>query len=157
VERCHTLVEANEEVIISEDERGGDTPRYFGLRVSPLYRRNGHLAVTVTGRLIVLNDITERIQAERALKESEGRFRNIFAEVPIGIAVVDSDSHLLQVNRAFCEMLGYSEQELIGRSISAITHPNDIGKDAILAEQAFNGEITSYQLPGGKTVPEEKS
>jgi PAS domain S-box-containing protein len=140
LERCHNLVELDEEISMGE----GDAIRYFGLRISPLYRHSGHLAVT--GRLIVLHDLTERIQAERALKESEGRFRNIFAEVPIGMAVVDSDGHLLQVNRAFCEMLGYNEQELIGRSISAITHPTDAGKDTLLAEQALTGEITSYQV-----------
>jgi len=144
VERCRTLEGINEEVIISEEKSVGDTPRSFGLRVSPLYSRSGHLALT--GRLIILNDITARIQAEKALKESEERLRNIFAAVPIGMAVVDSTDHLLQVNRAFCEMLGYSEQELIGRRISAITHPGDVGKDAILAEQALNGEIASYQV-----------
>lgn len=146
VELCCNLTEGvmNDEVIIGQDEGEGETQRYFGLRISPLYRQNGHLAVT--GRLIVLSDISGRIQAERALKESEERFRNIFAEVPIGMAVVDSDGHVLQVNRAFCEMLGYREQELIARSISAITHPNDVGKDMLLAEQALKGEITSYQV-----------
>jgi PAS domain S-box-containing protein len=144
VERCRNLVEVNEEVIIGENEKKNETLHYFSLRISSLYRWNGHLAVR--GRLIVLSDITEHIQAERALKESEERFRNIFAEVPIGMAVADSEGHLLQVNRAFCEMLGYHEQELIGRSISAITHPNDVGKDMLLAEQALKGEITSYQL-----------
>ena len=60
-------------------------------------------------------DITRRIQAEKALKETEGRFRNIFAEVPIGMAIVDLEDHVLQVNKAFCEMLGYEEEELLGR------------------------------------------
>src|SRR5579872_6633752 len=142
LELCQKVTEVNDEAIIKAGE--GEMPRYFGLRISPLYHRNEHQAVT--GRLVVLSDVTGRIQAERALKESEERFRNIFAEVPIGMAVVDSGGHLMQVNRAFCEMLGYSEQELPGRSISGITHPNDVGKDTLLAEQALNGEITSYQI-----------
>src|SRR4030088_2587978 len=66
VERCCNAVEVNEAVILGGDESKDATLRYFGLRISPLYRRSEHLAVT--GRLIVLNDITERIQAERALK-----------------------------------------------------------------------------------------
>ncbi|HEY6540815.1 MAG TPA: PAS domain S-box protein [Ktedonobacteraceae bacterium] len=143
VERCSTA-EIQEEVITGIDEREVGALRYFSLRVSPLSRRFGSLAVT--GRLIVLSDISRRVLAEKALKESEDRFRNIFAEVPIGLAVLDTGGHLLKVNRAFCEMLGFSEQELIGRSISAITHPNDAGKDAILAEQARNGEIASYRV-----------
>lgn len=144
VERCSTTVEIQEEIITGRDEREVGAVCYFSLRVLPLSRRCGPLAVT--GRLIVLSDISGRVQAEKALKESEDRFRNIFAEVPIGLAVVDSGGHLLQVNRAFCEMLGFGEQELIGRSISAITHPNDAGKDAMLAEQALNGEISSYRV-----------
>ncbi|HLX41041.1 MAG TPA: histidine kinase N-terminal 7TM domain-containing protein, partial [Ktedonobacteraceae bacterium] len=144
VERCRNVGEADQEVIVEKHERESKEYYSFGLRISPLYHRNGRFAVT--GRLIVLSDITGRVQAESALKESVGRFRNIFAEVPIGMAVVDSDGHLLQVNRAFCEMLGYSESELIGRSLAAITHPNDVAKDMLLAEQALKGEITSYRM-----------
>ena len=62
-------------------------------------------------------------------KDSEDLFRSIFAEVPIGIAVVDLEGHLLKVNKAFSEMLGYSEQELIGLNLLAITHPDDVGAD----------------------------
>ena len=140
VELCHGPLEVDEEVIASK----GEEPRYFGLRITPLLRRNGHLAVT--GRLIVLHDITERIQAEKALKESEGRFRNIFAEVPIGMAIVDLEGRALQVNKAFCEMLGYGEHELIGLSLSAITHPDDVGADMLLAGKALSGEIASYKV-----------
>ncbi len=140
VECCRDVTETNAEVI----QGAGEALRYFDLRISPLYRRNGHLSVT--GRLIVLNDTTGHKQAERALRESEERFRNIFAEAPIGMAVVGLDGRLLQVNKAFCEMLGYHQQELISRSLSAITHPDDVGKDGLLAAQALAGTITSYKV-----------
>src|SRR6266567_2996917 len=122
----------------------GETQRCFDLRISPLYRRNGHL--TATGHLVVLNEITEHKQTERALRESEERFRNVFEEAPIGMAVVSLESTLLQVNKAFCEMLGYGEQELAGRSFSAITHHDDIEKGRLLAMQALKGEIGSYKV-----------
>lgn len=140
VELCRDSLEVDEEVIASE----GEASRYYGLRITPLYRRNGHLAVT--GRLIVLHDITKYVQVEKALKESEGLFRGIFAEVPVGIAVVDLEGHLLQVNKAFSEMLGYGEQELIGFSLLAITHPDDVGADMLLAGKALSGEIASYKV-----------
>jgi PAS domain S-box-containing protein len=79
-------------------------------------------------------------------KESEELFRSIFAEVPIGIAVVDLEGHLLIVNKAFSEMLGYSEQELIGLSLLAITHPDDVGADMLLAGKTLSGEMGSYKV-----------
>src|SRR6266567_3715125 len=82
----------------------------------------------------------------RALRESEERFRNIFAEAPIGMAVMGLNGTLLQVNKTFSEMLGYHEQELVGRSLSSITHPEDVGKDGLLAAQALKGGLTSYKV-----------
>ncbi len=140
VERYRDVTEANAEIVLGE----GEALHYFGLRISPLYRRDGHLAVA--GRLIVLNDITELQQAERVLRESEERFRNVFEEAPIGMAVISLDGRLLQVNKAFCEMLGYSEQELTARALSGITHPDDVGKDGLLAAQMLKGAIPSYKV-----------
>ncbi len=128
------------EVVLGE----GETQRCFDLHISPLYRRNGHL--TVTGHLVVLNEITEHKQTERALRESEERFRNVFEDAPIGMAVVSLEGTLLQVNKAFCEMLGYCEQELAGRSFSSITHHDDIEKGRFLAMQALKGEFGSYKV-----------
>jgi len=138
--RFHNVTEANAEITLDKD----GAQRYFDLRISPLYRRNGHFAIS--GRLIILNEVTGRRLAERALRESEERFRNIFEEAPIGMAVVGLDGTLLQVNKTFCEMLRYSEQELIGQSLSSITHPEDVGKDGLLAVQALKGAITSYKV-----------
>jgi PAS domain S-box-containing protein len=75
----------------------------------------------------------------RALRESEERFRSIFAEAPIGMAIVSLDGMLLQVNNAFAEMLGYSAHELTLCSLSAITHPEDVGKDGLLAVHLLKG------------------
>src|SRR6202043_3833420 len=85
-------------------------------------------------------------QAERVLRESEERFRNIFEEAPIGMAVISLDGKLVQVNKAFCKMLGYSEQELTACSLSEITHADDVGKDRLLAAQMLKGAITSYTV-----------
>jgi PAS domain S-box-containing protein len=127
--------------IVLEDAAG---LRTFGLRISPLARRNAHLAVA--GRLLVVTDITAHKQAERVLRASEERFRNVFAEAPIGMAVVGLDGWLLQVNKAFCEMVGYDEHELAGRTLALITHPEDLGKDALLAAQMLKGAISSYKV-----------
>src|SRR5262249_234323 len=60
-----------------------------------------------------------------ALRESEERFRSAFRDAGVGILMVSLDAHFLAVNAAFCEFLGYSEQELIGRSIEEVTYPED--------------------------------
>ena len=91
-------------------------------------------------------NLAERKQAEAALRESEERFRKFFEEAPIGISVVDLDGRFLQVNRAYCQMLGYPEQELNQLTFAAITHPEDAENELSYAQQLFKGEIPSYQF-----------
>ena len=70
-------------------------------------------------------DITERRRAEEALRESEERFRTAFEDAPIGVALVGLDRSHLKVNRAYCEMLGYTEEELLAKPHSEMIHPDD--------------------------------
>lgn len=91
-------------------------------------------------------DITERKQTEVALRESETRFREIFAGAPIGIALACPDGQLFQVNRAFCQMLGYAEQELSVLNLREITHPSDLETEQPYIQQVLRGDISIYQL-----------
>lgn len=84
--------------------------------------------------------------AERALRESEERFRLTLDEAPIGMALVGPDGHFLRVNRALCEILGYSAGELVGMTFQAVTHPGDLDADLALASQLARGEIPRYAL-----------
>jgi PAS domain S-box-containing protein len=70
-------------------------------------------------------NITERRRAEVALRESEDRFRTAFEDAPKGVALVGLDRSHLRVNRAYCEMLGYTEEELLAKPHSEIIHPDD--------------------------------
>ncbi|MDO9497705.1 MAG: PAS domain S-box protein [Nocardioides sp.] len=65
---------------------------------------------------------------------------------PIGIAVVAPDGHLLRVNPALAEMLGYEVDDLLERGFQDITHPDDLAPDLALVGQALAGEIDSYRL-----------
>jgi PAS domain S-box-containing protein len=98
------------------------------------------------GVLGIARDITERKRAEEELEESEERFRLAFEDGPIGMTIVGLDYKLLQVNKVFCEMLGYTEQELTALTFVDITHPEDVEKDVQLAEKVFKGEIEAYEL-----------
>ncbi len=91
-------------------------------------------------------DITERKQAEEALRESEEQLRQVFTQAPIGIVLGTPDRKLKQVNQAFCQMLGYTEAELITRNSAELTHPEDLTIDISYVEQCRKGEISGFQL-----------
>ncbi len=86
-------------------------------------------AGAITGFLVLANDLTERNRAMAALRESEERFRSAFDSAGIGMALVDLDGRWLRVNRAICEIVGYSEGELVGKTLLDLTHPEDIHVD----------------------------
>jgi prevent-host-death family protein len=96
-------------------------------------------------------DITERRAAEDARRESEDRLRHIFNESVVGTALVtpngtEMDGRFIQINRAFCEMLGYSEEELLGMTINDVTHPEDREPNFRLRHRMLEGLTDSFQL-----------
>jgi len=80
---------------------------------------------SVAGLIGTIIDITDRKQAEAAVKESEERFRATFDQAAVGIVHTSLDGHYLKVNTKFCEILGYTEDELLGRAAIDFTHPDD--------------------------------
>ncbi len=91
-------------------------------------------------------DVTERARLAEALKLSEEYFRRMFEESPIGMALPGEDLKLSRTNRAFREMLGYSEEELKGLSVLDITHPEDRELSLELVRKLFSGEVPSSRI-----------
>jgi diguanylate cyclase (GGDEF)-like protein/PAS domain S-box-containing protein len=85
-------------------------------------------------------------QRERELSESERKFREAFDLVGIGLTQVDVDGRFVVVNRRFCEMLGYSRDELIGKRFDEITHPDDRGEDEGVTNEMARSEAPSPAL-----------
>jgi PAS domain S-box-containing protein len=92
-----------------------------------------------TGRIIgasaTTRDVTQRRRDAAALAASERRFRAAFDDAPNGMSLVGLRGEILQANRAGCELLGYSEQELLGMSIADIVHPDDLEADLLSQER----------------------
>ena len=91
-------------------------------------------------------EMTERQQAAQALHEVEERFRYIFEYSKVGINLIGPDYNYLRINRAFCEMSGYSEAELLAHDFQGITHPDDIELNKALSKKLLEGEIDYFNI-----------
>ena len=130
VERYCDVTEAREEVVLG----AGEAQRCFDLCISPLYNRRGRL----TGRLIVLRDITERKAAENALRESEERFRQVAENAREWIWEVDAHGLYTYASPVVGEILGYKPEEVVGRKhFYDLFHPEDQGELKKAAFEVF--------------------
>jgi PAS domain S-box-containing protein len=92
-------------------------------------------------------EVRDRKQAEEALRESEQQFRQIFQDASIGMALTDFQSHqFIQVNPAWCRLLGYSTSEIVSLTFDQITHPDDLPQDLPDLRQRDPGKLDSYRL-----------
>lgn len=90
--------------------------------------------------------IAEQERIKKALVESEEHFRNAFDYAAIGMALVSPEGQWLRVNRSLCEIVGFSEAELLVSDFQAITHPEDLGNDLAELYRMTVGEIMTAQL-----------
>ena len=91
-------------------------------------------------------DITERQQAQEQLSQREEQLRLTLDNAPIGIVTTGLDGRLLNVNPAFCNILGYTADELTHLSIEDITHPDDWKDTSTRFDALVGGEIERYEL-----------
>lgn len=98
------------------------------------------------GILIAFHDITARVQSQQRLRDSEERYRVTVESAAAGIANVGLDGRFLRVNQRFCEITGYSQQELLARTFQDITHPDDLDSDLTQARQLAGGQIPWYAM-----------
>src|SRR5215469_2024164 len=99
-----------------------------------VYRLRNQWGIIENGKLsrvwFTTRDITDLKRAQEALRRSEMLFRQCFEMGPIGISMTSPQRTWLEVNRRFCELLGYSREELLLKSWDQVTHPDDRNRDA---------------------------
>jgi PAS domain S-box-containing protein len=138
-------IAAGEHVGNFETLRQAKDGRQFpaSITISPVKNSAGQ----VIGASKVLRDITDLKAAEHALRESEWRLSGILRQSPAGIIQIDVAGRMTLVNQRWCEMLGYSEAELLGRNVIEITHESSM---------AVTKEAVQKLREGGDDVQVEK-
>jgi PAS domain S-box-containing protein len=120
-------------LLLRREVEGG--VHYLSVSGKPVFAADG----TFAGYRGVASDIT----AQRVLEQ---RYRDVFDQAAVGIVETSFDGRYQRVNRKFCEMLGYREDELVGRLAADITHPEDRNSDPRRQEllagsrKSFTGE-----------------
>ena len=95
----------------------------------------------------LIEENRDRERAEEALRASEGRWRSLFENAPVGIALLGSDGHFVAANPAYQEMVGYSEAELRSLSPVDITHEDDraLTMEAIVAHGEEQPHVARWE------------
>jgi diguanylate cyclase (GGDEF)-like protein len=104
--------------------------------------------------------VEARGQVERALSASQARFRAVFAEAAIGIAVLDGEDRIAEVNQALAVLLNVPAEEMVGRLLTEFTHPDDATglADAIRQLLAGKGpESRASRIEGVRTFAEHSA
>ena len=100
-----------------------------------------------SGKLIqcTIRDITRRKSIEDALWRAESRFRTLFKEAAMGIAIVDVRGRIVENNHQLETMLGYSDKEIVGRHFTAFSHNEDLASDLLLYKELLARKRDSYR------------
>ncbi len=114
-----TLDRSDTEILI---ERPDGSRRNVIAHPLPLRNERGLILEAIN----CLYDITEHKQVEEALRESEERFKAILRQATAGIVRKDAEGRFIFVNEAFCKMLGYTEADLLGKTVWEFMHQDDI-------------------------------
>ncbi|MBD1835529.1 PAS domain S-box protein [Cyanobacteria bacterium FACHB-472] len=109
---------------------------------NPIFDQNGQFQ----GVLGMFTNITSRKQAQEALKESDRLFHATFDRVAVGIAHVGIEGQWLLVNQKLCDIVGYTQEELLTRTFQDITHPDDLDTDIEYVRQVLASELQTYSM-----------
>ncbi len=93
-----------------------------------------------------IQDIDAQKKVKDELLQSEHRFRESFENSAIGMALVSLEGKWLKVNKQICDIVGYTEEELLKKTFQEITHPDDLDADLDHVQELLEGKIESYSM-----------
>jgi len=116
--------------------------RIYAQHLGPLRDDDG----AVIAGMGFTQDVTETRRAERELRESEEHFRLAFEYSPVALALIGPDGRYLQANPAMCHLTGYTERQLVDRTVADLTHPDDMAADTAAMAALLAGERSTYTV-----------
>ncbi len=122
--------------------RKDGTPIDVSLWTAPLRDAEGR----IVGAMAEIADITERKRDEKAHRAAEERYRAIFDAAGLGIVQADAEGRFVNVNPAFCRILGRDRADVVGKSWAELTHADDLAQNRALFEAMQRGERDRYDL-----------
>jgi diguanylate cyclase (GGDEF)-like protein/PAS domain S-box-containing protein len=116
--------------------------RWLTVNATPLKDRDGSL----NGVVATFTDVSQQRAERDELRQLGKLFATAFSDAPTGMGLVGSDGRWQQVNRTLCDLLGYSEEELLGRTPQDITHPDDLAIGPPLLQETLAGKRERYEI-----------
>jgi diguanylate cyclase (GGDEF)-like protein/PAS domain S-box-containing protein len=92
---------------------------------------------------LLMLTLARQKKAGTALAVSEARFRATIEQAAIGIVHTSFDRHYLDANQRFCDMLGYTRSEIVGKPVNVFTYPDDRDDNSRYRQQLLAGEVSS--------------
>ncbi len=102
------------------------------------------LLLSLTARTDVIKRLVKA--KTNALRHSEEQFRSAMQYSAVGMSLVSTGGHWIKVNKALCEIVGYTHNELLKKDFNSLIHPEDLQDNLSLLHQLLEGEIETYQL-----------
>jgi diguanylate cyclase (GGDEF)-like protein/PAS domain S-box-containing protein len=91
-------------------------------------------------------DITERKNMQLAIQKSEALFRGVFEQAIVGISLVGTNQKFRLANQRFCDLMGYTETELLQKGFLELTHPDDIVSSLSYFRQVLQGQVPNTSI-----------
>lgn len=116
--------------------------RNVEIHAYPIFDQQGNVVQIIEYSL----DITERKRTEEELRESEERFRNTFEQAAVGITHAALDGRFLRINQRFCDIVGYTPEEILTHTFQEITYPDDLEADLAYFHQVLAGTLQTFSM-----------